>query len=198
MFCRHCGKEIVAESAFCSGCGGSLSNTKQENKSNQNQKNIGEHIISGDGTYMRKHIYLRILQSVISLGIAIFFLARIENMRDTLPRRQVQQHDMLTIIMVIIVTIIFIEVAWMLFRMWQIYIAQFTTVSVHENILKGKFATGFMNCSMKEINLYYNTIGNVDTVKNNGITIHTQGVKYTCYSKNSEEIRDKIMEIAHE
>ena len=28
MYCKHCGKEVLEESAFCDGCGGSLKDTK--------------------------------------------------------------------------------------------------------------------------------------------------------------------------
>ena len=40
MFCKHCGKEVSEESAFCSGCGGSINETIHQNTNNSSQKPI--------------------------------------------------------------------------------------------------------------------------------------------------------------
>lgn len=36
MFCKHCGKQVVEESAFCNGCGGSVKDTNVQNINTNN------------------------------------------------------------------------------------------------------------------------------------------------------------------
>jgi len=156
------------------------------------RQDIGKIIISGTGTHMGKQMIGSIIIGIISLTINIFLLAWLGEERARLGFWAREQQETLGIIMAIVVVILIVELVWISLKYWQAYTGRNTNISVHENLITGKFATGFMGFEVKNIDLFYDTIVNVDIIRN-GIAIHTQGIKYICYVKNGEEIRNEIM-----
>lgn len=160
----------------------------------QGQQELGQILISGNGRYMGKQLIFRGVYVLFALAINAFFLFWLEGQRASLPLRAREQHQMIGIIIAFVVVATIIEIAWLLLKYRQTAVGRATKISVHEGAIRGAFASGFMGFTIQEMDLFYNTIKNVDIMRDR-LVIHTQGVQYICYLENSEEVRNTIMNI---
>jgi len=92
--------------------------------------------------------------------------------------------------------------AYSLYKIAIEALAYNTTIAVYENEIKGHGQIGKFSLP-QEFSISISNIHNIDILKGGlnktafGIVVHTQYAKYTCYMKNSDEVRDKIMELVN-
>jgi len=106
---------------------------------------------------------------------------------------------------VILVIVGIAGLAYSLYKISLEGLSYSTEISVYEGSIKGRGKTAKFSVP-QEFNISIGDIQNVDTIKAGGarnkdaafgVVVHTQYANYTCYMKNGEEVRDKIMELVN-
>ena len=142
-------------------------------------------LVSGNGKFMSAGFILPVIFLVISI---VAFTSGVD-LSDNWSR----QDQTMGTIMIIVGVFLFLSAG---INAGRTLLSIRTSISVYEDVVKGSGLISQFSAP-QEFSVSISDIRNVDVLKNTGIVVQTQYAKYTCYMKNAEEVRSKIMELVN-